>query len=236
MLKRYCGIEEAAEFLTSDTGGKINAKDVLDFAARGFIGFCIRFDGRIELSSYYPDSMPELEPIMANKWFKGYLKIPKESIWLNKKEFCVSFAEIIEALDSGSKEDNWLAHGKTRVAARPIKSVDVKTSIVEYGVFIVDTEEALIPTQDLLKFRSKNKETEKLGEDSEKPLATTERNSLLTIIGLMANDGYGNDLSKPYPLAKEIQEAAELLGIKISDDTIAGKFKEAKKILVEKSE
>ena len=59
---------------------------------------------------------------------------------------------------------------------------------------------------------------------------------MLTIIGLMAKDGYGNDLSKPYPLAKEIQEAAELLGIKISDDTIASKFKEAKKILIEKSE
>ena len=109
-------------------------------------------------------------------------------------------------------------------------------SFVEYGVFIVDTGEALIPTQDLLEFRSKSKETEKLREDSEKPLSTTERNTLLTIIGVMAKDAYRDDLSQPYKFAKEIQKAAELLGIKISDDTIGDKFKAAKKILIEKSE
>lgn len=90
----------------------------------------------------------------------------------------------------------------------------------------------VIRTEALRDFERKVTETPEQGV--EKPISTTERNSLLTIIGLMAKDGYGNDLSKPYPLAKEIQEAAELLGIKISDDTIAGKFKEAKKILVEK--
>lgn len=92
----------------------------------------------------------------------------------------------------------------------------------------------VVRTEALRDFERKVTETPEQGE--EKPISTTERNSLLTIIGLMAKDGYGNDLSKPYPLAKEIQEAAELLGIKISDDTIAGKFKEAKKILVEKYE
>lgn len=80
------------------------------------------------------------------------------------------------------------------------------------------------------------KVTEAPEQATEKPLSTTERNTLLTIIGLMANDGYGNDLSKPYHLAKEIQQTAELQGIKISDDTIADKFKEAKKVLVEKYE
>ena len=83
-------------------------------------------------------------------------------------------------------------------------------------------------------FERKLTETPK--QDSGKPLSTTERNTLLTIIGIMAEDGYGNDLSKPYPLAKEILKAGELLGIKISDDTIANKFKDAKKVLDEKSE
>ncbi len=92
----------------------------------------------------------------------------------------------------------------------------------------------VVRTDSLREFEQKITETPE--EIIEKPLATTERNSLLTIIGLMAKDGYGNDLSKPYPLAKEIQQAAELQGIKISDDTIADKFKDAKKILVEKSE
>lgn len=92
----------------------------------------------------------------------------------------------------------------------------------------------VVRTEALRDFERKITETPEQG--AEKPLSTTERNTLLTIIGTMAKDGYRDDLSKPYPLAKEIQEAAELLGIKISDDTIAGKFKEAKKILVEKSE
>lgn len=236
MLKRYCNIEDAAEFLTSDTGEKINEKDVLDLAARGLISLCMQFDGRIELSCYNPDTFSELEPMIINKRFKGYIKISQETIPLNKKEFGVYYAEIIEALDSGSKEENWLAHSKTRVAARPIKSFDEKTNEVEYGVFIIDTEEALIPTQDLLDFRAKNKEIEKLAADSEKPLSTKERNSLLIIIGLMAKDAYGDDLSKPYTLTKEIKAAAENLGIRISDDTIASKLKEARKVLQEKPE
>lgn len=92
----------------------------------------------------------------------------------------------------------------------------------------------VVRTEALRDFERKVTETPE--QSVEKPISTTERNSLLTIIGLMAKDGYGNDLTKPYQLAKEIQEAAEQLGIKISDDTIADKFKEAKKILVEKSE
>jgi hypothetical protein len=92
----------------------------------------------------------------------------------------------------------------------------------------------VVRTEALRYFERKLTETPELG--SEKPLSTTERNSLLTIIGLMAKDGYGNDLSsKHYELAKEIQIAGEKLGIKISDDTIANKLKDAKKVLNEKT-
>lgn len=92
----------------------------------------------------------------------------------------------------------------------------------------------VVRTAALREFERKITETEE--QISEKPLSTSERNSLLTIIGLMAKDGYGNDLSKPYSLAKEILESAELRGIKISEDTIASKLKDAKKILDEKTE
>lgn len=92
----------------------------------------------------------------------------------------------------------------------------------------------VVRTAALREFERKITETEE--QVSEKPLSTTERNSLLTIIGLMAKDGYGDDLSKPYTLAKEIQKTADLLSIKISVDTIANKFKDAKKVLDEKHE
>ncbi len=73
-------------------------------------------------------------------------------------------------------------------------------------------------------------------ERADKLLTTTERNTLLTILGIMARKGYGVDLSKPYECAKEIHRDADLMGVKISDDTIAAKLKEAAKILAEKSE
>jgi len=92
----------------------------------------------------------------------------------------------------------------------------------------------VVRTEALRDFERKITETPE--QSVEKPLSTTERNSLLTIIGLMAKDGYGDDLSKPYSLAKEIRKAAELLSIKISDDTIATKFKDAKQVLDEKYE
>jgi hypothetical protein len=73
-------------------------------------------------------------------------------------------------------------------------------------------------------------------QGTEKTLSTTERNTLLKVIGVMAKKGYGHDLSKPYEAAGEIEKDAEELGIKISNDTIANKLKEAKKIMEDKQE
>ncbi len=80
------------------------------------------------------------------------------------------------------------------------------------------------------------KAAEATEQGTEKKLSTTERNTLLTLIGVMAKDCYGNDLSKPYVTAKEIQKAAEELRIRISNDTIANKLKEAKIIMEDKQE
>lgn len=90
----------------------------------------------------------------------------------------------------------------------------------------------VVRTEALRKLEQKGTEAPEQG--TEKILSTTERNTLLTVIGVMAKDGYGYDLSKPYEAAKEIQNAAEGLGIRISDDTIANKLKEAKNIMNEK--
>lgn len=75
------------------------------------------------------------------------------------------------------------------------------------SMLTTDCDNALIPTLDLLNLKSKNREVER--PCAEKKLTTTERNTLLAIIGIMAKDGYRDDLSKPYPLAKEIQKAAD---------------------------
>jgi hypothetical protein len=60
-----------------------------------------------------------------------------------------------------------------------------------------------------------------------KPLATSERTSLLKILYVIAVKGYGNDLLHPHQLAREIQSDAEQLDISVNDDTIAKYLKEA---------
>lgn len=101
----------------------------------------------------------------------------------------------------------------------------------------VKHEHIRIPFSDLQKLLDQQQKITALTKKNiEKPLSTTERNTLLTIIGVMAKCGYGKELNKPYELAKEIKRDAESLGIRISDDTIASKIKEAEKILEEKQE
>jgi len=233
MLERYCSITESAAFLSKETGEKVSSRGVLDLAARGELRLCIWFNGTTELYCYYPHSSPQLEQMITNKWVKGYIQIPKENIAPEHRKFNIPYAVIIETYDSGNNEDTWLARGETMIAIRPIKSFNENTHKVEYDAIIVDTENALIPTLDLMELVSKNKEIYRLHAD--KPLSTTERNTLLTIIGLMAKDGYGDDLKKPFALAGEILKAGEESGIKLSDQTIADKLKEARKVLQEKT-
>lgn len=84
--------------------------------------------------------------------------------------------------------------------------------------------------------RTSGVEKTKVPASAEKPISTTERKTLLTIIGIVVEKGYGRDLSKPYECATEIQKDADTKGIKISDDTIAAKLKEAAVIVKDKAQ
>jgi len=212
MLKRYYSIEEAAEFLTSEHGQRITHKDVLTLARHGDIRLCTWFDGRVDLCICNDHPEHPTADWTDTFSFKGYVQIPREKITPSGGEITFSPKNAIEIIAYDGP---------------PLTEV-----VYPYGFsWWIETncDHADIPAQDLLNLRSKKVELEK-------PLATTERNTLLTIIGLMAKDGYRDDLNKPYTLAADIRKAAELLGIKISDDTIADKLKEAKIILNEKSE
>ncbi|SEQ22659.1 hypothetical protein [Nitrosomonas ureae] len=232
MLKRYYSIDEAAEFLTSEHGQKITRMDVMELAARGDIRLCAWFNESLIL---YKEPFPKLERsdyhiCTSGFAFKGYIQIPLELINLNSKKIDFYPMVIIEAIT--------LLNNLLPMKATPpgfFARSNYVEGLDEYmpSMLTTDCDNALIPTLDLLNLKSKNRKIER--SCVEKPLFTTERNSLLTIIGIMAKDGYGNDLSKPYSLAKEILKTADLLGIKITDDTIASKLKEAKAILDEKS-
>lgn len=210
MLKRYYSIEEAAEFLTSEHGQKITHKDVLTLARHGDIRLCTWYEGILELCSDFEDAAHSSPSIEDTYSFKGYIQISKDVITPNGGKVSYSPVDSIEVITYDGP---------------PIAGVEFPYG---FGFITTNCDNAVIPAKDLLNLRPQK-------VDSKKPLTTNERNSFLTIIGLMAKDGYGNDLSKPYELAKEIQAAAEMLGIKISDDTIANKLKEAKKVFDEKS-
>jgi hypothetical protein len=58
-----------------------------------------------------------------------------------------------------------------------------------------------------------------------------ERRTLLQIIAIMARQGYGNDLRQPYQLGDMISKDGQLLGIELSNETIAQKIKQAADLL-----
>lgn len=61
--------------------------------------------------------------------------------------------------------------------------------------------------------------------------STRKTNTLLRIIGLMANHRYGSEIGTPFTIANHLVGKAKELGIKISDDSIAKHLKSAIEVL-----
>lgn len=69
-------------------------------------------------------------------------------------------------------------------------------------------------------------------QSRDKPLSTLERETLLKLVIGMAVDGYGYDpVAKRSPLAKELEDSFNKLGIPITDDTIRKWLKESAELL-----
>lgn len=79
MLKRYYGLNEAAEFLSSEHKQQIQPSDVLEMAARGEIRLCLWCDGLLAVFEYQ-------EPVQSPKFlktagsFRGYIHMPSSAI------------------------------------------------------------------------------------------------------------------------------------------------------------
>lgn len=215
MLKRYYSIEEAAEFLTSESGQNVSRMDVLTLARHGDIRLCAWVDKRLDLLKINDNPNRPSADFEDFYRFKGYIQIPENVITPSGGEVTYSPKDSIEVITYDGP---------------PIAEV---SDPYGFSCITSNCDSAVIPAEDLLSFILKNKESERLR--TEKKLSTKERNTLLTIIGLMAKDGYRDDQTKPYALAKKIQIVADKLGIEINDDTIARKLIAAKEILNENS-
>lgn len=214
MLKRYYSIEEAICFLISENKQIMTRADVLMLAMCEDIRLCVWVDEELTLLQIdeYDPKHPTAGPVDYYH-FKGYIQIPGASITPIGSEVTYSPDQFIEVIKYNGP------------------SIAEVVYPLVFSCITSNYDNALIPAEDLLNLSSAHKEK----PQTEKPLTTNERNSLLTIIGLMAKDGYRDDLSKPYSLASSIQSVADSLGINISDDTIAKKLKAAKEILDENS-
>ncbi len=235
MLERYYSINDAAEFLSKETVGKVTERGILDMIRRKELRLCLHVTGSSEICLFNPDDDPPLKPYLIDTYFDGYIQIPETAIMFHSidQEILLKEAKIIEIIDSFEQRHNLPEPNLLNYLVRKVENFNKDNGETTYGHYKVNFPDALIPTEDLLSCKTGNKKGNRV--QAEKPLSTMERNTLLTIIGLMAKDGYRNDLSQPYLFAKELKKVAELLGIAISDDTIANKLKEAKNILAEKA-
>lgn len=158
-IEKYCTIYESAEFLTSGLKQPISKRDVLDFAARGFIRLCMFLEENVELSRYEPDVLGKLEPIYTGVWFKGYIQIPKDSISLiNKECYCV-YAEVVDAICIGTGKESKDLPRNARLIIQKVKSYNSYTRAVVYddGI-IVKHKNTLVPAIDLQNFIAKNQD------------------------------------------------------------------------------
>ena len=69
-------------------------------------------------------------------------------------------------------------------------------------------------------------EAERCGQD--RPLDPRAKRSRDLLVAALARGGYGSDLSAPYALAAELGRDADLMGISLSQETIATILKEAR--------
>lgn len=121
-------------------------------------------------------------------------------------------AKLIE--DMRSLAIDWLDRGAME-ATRREKQVELEQypEVAREEIARLITENSRLRTQ--------------MATPQDRPISKRAHDSLLKIIAAMAHDCYRDRVTKPYSVAKDVQAAAEQLGLGLSDDTIAAKLKEA---------
>ncbi|WP_394888438.1 hypothetical protein ACG873_24765 [Mesorhizobium sp. AaZ16] len=125
-----------------------------------------------------------------------------------------SMADHSQAIDKMRSHQNELSEGYQKLLAKGDELValkDERIESLESGIVVLEA---------------------KLASSDERPLGTRERDSLLKLIIGMAVDGYGYDpKAVKSPIAKELSDSLERLGISLNDDTIRNFLKQAKDLL-----
>ena len=170
MTKKYQSISEAADFLNLELKQKpnLNQFDVIEMAARGKINLCVPFDGIVAEFRYnYP------EPVRANTWRfslkNAYIKIPSEAIKLRGGIVQINsivLAQVVKNTDykavipffGGGCEN--LSEAKRGCFWGMCTSDSKNSGKIKHTPVEANSDDAVIPKQDLLNFLENNKEPE----------------------------------------------------------------------------
>lgn len=187
MLKRYYSIEEAAEFLTLESGQRINRMDVLTLARHGDVRLCTWFDGRIELGVCDNDPINPSADLEDTFSFKGYIQIPKDAITPSGGEVSFHPEDAIEIMFYNGP---------------PIAGITYPWFLNQ---ITSNCDNAVIPTHDLLNLSTKKQDDAKLQADN------PHKSFLLTKLNLASYIYWANvDKNDPGTHPKNEQVAAWL--------------------------
>lgn len=217
MLKRYYQLTEAADFLSAEHGQLVTKRDLLEMAGRGEVRLCLWFSGAV---CEFEETNPFDDPIPWGKThsFRGYVQIPRD--WISPNGGTVRFGstEFVELVYSpmGDPMPPAVKYPNFYGAY----DIDPATGFPVYMPFIGSCDDALIPAIDLLALSS-------AGKANEKPLSLNVRDdSLIVVIAALLAQWPNGKL----PTGKDLEKAAQAIGLKISDDTIRKALKAARDI------
>lgn len=208
MLKRYYQLSEASDFLSAEHHQRVTKRDVLEMAGRGEVRLCLWFSGAV---CEFEETDPFGTPIPWGKShsFRGYVQIPRACISPEGGSVSFGSGDFIELVYSPTGDP--MPPSVKYPSFYGAYDLDPATGFAVHAPFIGSCDDALIPAIDLLALSSAS-------QTNEKPLSTTERNSLLTIIAALCD--YSSIKHQERGAVSQIARLTEEIGASVSADTV----------------
>ncbi len=215
MLKRYYQLNEAADFLSAEHDQRVTKRDVLEMAGRGEVRLCLWFSGAVcEFEEVDPFDTPI--PWGNSHSFRGYVQIPRDYISPEGGSVRFGSGEFVELVYSptGDPKPPSVKYPSFYGAY----DLDAATGFAIHTPFIGSCDEALVPAIDLLALSGASQ------VNDIPPPVNLRDDSLVAVIAALLAQWPGG---KP-PSGKDLEKAAQAVGLKISDDTIRKALKAAR--------
>lgn len=233
MLKRYYFLDEAADYLSSQSGQRITLDNVFELVVRGEIRLCVWFEGEVIACTNDPESFDGIKIFPDIRCsFRGYIQIPKSCVSVNWKISLFDGIKIIEAIEvlEGDPENGLPPFPEFFWGLFFTSKIDVLTIHRPFHPELSTCESLLIPAQDILALTAKRGKETTLTDRAE----TTYLNIIGGLLDLMLGK---SPAGKPHSVFENQSKIIESLLAHyegkqgISSRTLEEKFAEAKRRL-----